>query len=113
MSYELEYYAWAEMAWVTLYSVSALNCLHKDLHWTGVINVFEDGICNRKTSYRCWLVHLGNKEAFKEILHKRERGGGIFKNHQNPLCQHVALNINQAINKLIYQEVLRSNIFAK
>lgn len=29
----------AEIAWVTVYSVSALNCLHKDLHCTGVISV--------------------------------------------------------------------------
>lgn len=29
----------AEIAWLTVYSVSALNCLHKDLHCTGVINV--------------------------------------------------------------------------
>lgn len=33
------------MAWVTIYSVSDLNCLHKDLHWTGVINVFDNGTC--------------------------------------------------------------------
>lgn len=53
------YHTCAEMAWVTVYSVSVLNCLHKDLHWTGVINVLEDGICSRKTKsgYKtCFMV---------------------------------------------------------
>lgn len=34
-----------EIAWVTAYSVSVLNCLHNDLHWTGVISVSFGETC--------------------------------------------------------------------
>lgn len=36
------------MAWETVYSVSALNCLHIDLHWTGLINVCAGETCNKQ-----------------------------------------------------------------
>lgn len=43
LTYEESNHACADMAWVTVYSVSVLNCLHIDLHCTGVIKVLDDG----------------------------------------------------------------------
>lgn len=59
------------MACVTVYSVSDLNCPHKDLHWTGVIKVFNVGTCNKN-----WLKddQLDSLKDSKQNQPKNVRG---------------------------------------
>jgi hypothetical protein len=85
------YHTCAEMAWVTVYSVSVLNCLHKDLHWTGVINVLEDGICSSKTSSkykRCFVV---SKEESNGISACKIKGEVLSNDHSILRCQYVLI----------------------
>lgn len=56
-------HTWAEIAWVTVYSVSFWNWIHKVLHWTGVINVLDAG------TYTFKQIDINSqKHAIKKII---------------------------------------------